>query len=84
MARCAGDEARRRPTQIPAADVGQLSVLGEHGCVRPDVGDGAAEGAEVRVAGDVAREPRQHHRRTVLVSDGMKRTRSDQNTASSR
>ena len=63
MARRAGDKARRRPTQIPAANIGELSVLGEHGRVRPDVGDGAAESAEVGVAGDVTKRnpPRQCH-----------------------
>ena len=48
------DFARRLAAEIPAPDIGQLAVLGQEGGVGADVGDAAAESAEVGVVRYIA------------------------------
>lgn len=49
-----GDVVGGHAAEVPAANVGQLALLRQHGGVGTDVGGVGAEGTKVRVAGDVS------------------------------
>lgn len=42
-----------RTTQVPASEIGQFALFCQHRSIRPNIGDAAAKGAEVRVMSDV-------------------------------
>lgn len=44
-----------RRADIPRPNICECTILGQHGCVGSDVGDGGAEGTEVRVVRYVAK-----------------------------
>lgn len=42
-------------TKVPASDVREFSLRGQHGCVRSNIGLVASERSKVGVVGDVAK-----------------------------